>query len=64
MKYGRAKSTFLFEDKSNPFASTFKVRGTENVYTQHRPLITKDILPDVLKGRQRSGISNYCDCHN
>jgi len=35
----------LFEDKSNPFISSFKLRGTDNVYTQHRPFITKDVLP-------------------
>ena len=38
----------LFEDKSNPFISNFKLRGTDNVYTQHRPLITKDILPGIF----------------
>jgi hypothetical protein len=35
----------LFEDKTHPFISSFKLRGTENVYTQHRPFITKDLLP-------------------
>ena len=29
------------------------LRGTENVYTQHQPLITKEILPDILKGKRR-----------
>ena len=38
-------SSSIFEGKSNLFISSFKVRGTENVYTQHRPLITKNILP-------------------
>ena len=29
------------------------LRGTENVYTQHQPLITKEILADILKGKRR-----------
>ena len=31
----------------------FSLRGTENVYTQHQPLITKEILPDILMGKRR-----------
>jgi hypothetical protein len=31
----------------------FSLRGTENVYTQHQPLITKEILADILKGKRR-----------
>ena len=34
----------------------FSLRGTENVYTQHQPLITREILPDILKGRQRTDL--------
>ena len=40
--------------------SHFRLRGTENVYTQHQPLITKEILPDIIKGRRRPDLK-YLD---
>ena len=40
--------------------SHFSLRGTENVYTQHQPLITKEILPDIIKGRRRPDLK-YLD---
>lgn len=56
-KYSRIKSKYLFDEKSTPFnAATgfFKgLKGAENVYTQHQPLITKDLLPDIIRGRTR-----------
>ena len=39
------------------------LRGTENVYTQHQPLVTKEILPDILKGKQRTDL-NYLGDNN
>ena len=60
-KFSRVKSRFLFDDKSTPFAPSnfFKgLKGAENVYTQHQPLITKEILPDIIRGKQRSDF-NY-----
>ena len=59
-KYIRIKSRSLFDDKSIPLATSFfkGLKGAENVYTQHQPFLTKDILPDILKGRQRSDL-NY-----
>ena len=39
------------------------LRGTENVYTQHQPLITKEILPDILKGKLRSDMK-YLEGHS
>ena len=29
------------------------LKGAENVYTQHQPLITKGFLPDIIRGKQR-----------
>ena len=54
-KFSRVRSTSLFEDKSNPFTANFiqSLRGADNVYTQHRPFIAKEILPDLIKGRMR-----------
>jgi vacuolar protein sorting-associated protein 45 len=59
-KYGRIKSRFLFDDKSTPFSTNFfkGLKGAENVYTQHQPLITKELLPDLVKGKQRADL-NY-----
>ena len=37
----------------NAYNLIFSLRGTENVYTQHQPLITKEILADILKGKRR-----------
>ncbi len=59
-KYGRIKSSLLFDKQSNPFTANFfkGLKGTENVYTQHQPLITKEMLPDIIRGRPRNDL-NY-----
>lgn len=64
-KYGRVKSKFLFEDKMNPFTTNFLkgLKGADNVYTQHRPLLTKDILPDILKCKARADLSYLTPGH-
>ena len=59
-KFSRIRSTSLFEDKSNPFNFMQGLRGTDNVYTQHRTFLSKDILPDVIKGRIRQDLE-YLD---
>jgi hypothetical protein len=48
-KFSRIRSPTLFEDKSNPFNFMQGLRGTDNVYTQHRPFLSKEILPDVIR---------------
>ena len=57
-KFSRLKSKHLFDDKSTPFSIFKGLKGAENVYTQHEPLITKEILPDIVRGKQRSDM-NY-----
>lgn len=60
-KYSRIKSRHLFDAKSSYFApiNYFKgIKGAENVYTQHQPLISKEILPDIIRGKQRTDL-NY-----
>jgi len=56
-KFSRIKSRYLFGDESSASAFTpnfFKgLKGAENVYTQHQPLITKGFLPDIIRGKQR-----------
>jgi hypothetical protein len=56
-KYSRQRSAALFEDKdkSNPFNLMQSLRGTDNVYTQHRPFLSRDLLPDLLRGKTRTG---------
>jgi hypothetical protein len=57
-KFSRIRSKSLFEDKSNPFTANFiqSLRGTDNVYTQHRPFLSKEILPDLIRGRMRNDL--------
>lgn len=60
-KYGRnIRSPYLFDKETklsgNPFHMLSSLRGTENVYTQHQPLVTKEILPDIVRGKQRSDL--------
>ena len=58
-KYGRnIRSAHLFEESKsgNPFSMLSSLRGTENVYTQHQPLLTKEILPDLVRGKMRSDL--------
>ena len=59
-KYSRIKARSLFDDKSTPLATSFfkGLKGAENVYTQHQPFISKDLLPDIFRGRQRNDL-NY-----
>lgn len=62
-KYSRnIKSNYVFEDSysksNNPFRMLGSLRGTENVYTQHKPFVTKEILPELVKGRQHVDL-NY-----
>ena len=54
-KFSHLKSKYLFDDKSTQFSTIFfkGLKGAENVYTQHEPLITKEILPDIVRGKQR-----------
>ena len=60
-KYSRIKSRHLFgEESTSAFTPNFfkGLKGAENVYTQHQPLITKEFLPDIIRGKQRSDF-NY-----
>ena len=59
-KYSRLKSRYLFEEKATVFAPNFfkGLKGAENVYTQHSPLVSKQLLPDIIRGKQRSDL-NY-----
>lgn len=59
-KFSRIRSISLFEDKSTPFNFMQGLRGTDNVYTQHRTFLAKDILPDIIKGRMRPDLE-YLD---
>lgn len=54
-KFSRHKSRYLFDDNSTPFSTNFfkGLKGVENVYTQHIPLITKEFLPDFVRGKKR-----------
>ena len=55
-KYSRIKSRHLFgDDSSSAFTQNFfkGLKGAENVYTQHEPLLTKTFLPDIIRGKQR-----------
>ena len=57
-KYSQTKSKLLFDDKPLSAANFFKgLKGAENVYTQHEPLITKELLPDIVRGRQRPDLT-------
>ena len=44
--------TYTFLHNNNEVFS-----GAENVYTQHEPLITKELLPDIVRGRQRTDLT-------
>lgn len=59
-KYSKIKSRLLFDDKSTPFSANFfkGLKGAENVYTQHVPLIAKELLPDIVRGKMRTDL-NY-----
>ena len=54
----QSKSKLLFDDKPLTAANFFRgLKGAENVYTQHEPLITKELLPDIIRGRQRTDLT-------
>ena len=57
------KSCYLFGDESSASAFTpnfYKgVKGAENVYIQHQPLITKGFLPYIIRGKQRPDFSYF-----
>ena len=60
-KFSRIRSASLFEDmKTNPFNFIQGLRGTDNVYTQHRPFLSKEILPDIIKGKARPDLEYLC----
>ena len=60
-KFSRIRSALLFEDmKTNPFNFMQGLRGTDNVYTQHRPFLSKEILPDIIKGKARPDLEYLC----
>ncbi len=54
-KYSRIKSRMLFDNSSSNLLRNLK--GIDNVFVQHQPLLTKEMLPDIIRGQMRPDLT-------